>query len=240
MIDLRRPLPVLASRLPWQEIETSIVHFFAREVGAGQTLEDVDLFDPALTALRTAGSSDAGRVRLPLCLMISLLYLERAFDESDEALARRWSETPAWQYFSGHDYFENGLPCDPTLLVKFRRLLGEQGVEELLARTLEAAVNLRLMAKEELGRITVDCTVQEKACCPPPPTENCCKRLGPNWSMRPKKKALSPNKPSQKKASFWATKRGATHTRASSGACARSSNASAPSLAACSARCPSR
>ena len=43
MIDLRRPLPVLASRLPWQEIEASIAHLFAKKVRAGQTLEDVDL-----------------------------------------------------------------------------------------------------------------------------------------------------------------------------------------------------
>ena len=163
MIDLRRPLPVLASRLPWQEIEASIAHLFAKKVRAGQTLEDVDLFGPALTALRAAGASNAGRPRLPLRLMISLLYLKHAFDESDEALAQRWSETPAWQYFSGQDYFENRLPCDPTLLVKFRRLLGEEGVEELLARTLEAAVNLKLIAKKELGRIIVDSTVQEKA-----------------------------------------------------------------------------
>ena len=28
MIDLRRPLPVLASRLPWQEIEASIAPVF--------------------------------------------------------------------------------------------------------------------------------------------------------------------------------------------------------------------
>ena len=94
--------------------------------------------------------------------MISLLYLKHAFDEGDEALIPRWSETPAWQYFSGQDYFENRLSCDPRLLIKSRRLLGEQGVEELLARTLEPAVNLKRIAKQELGRIIVDSTVQEK------------------------------------------------------------------------------
>ena len=96
--------------------------------------------------------------------MISLLYLKHAFDEGDEALIQRWSETPAWQYFSGQDYFENRLPCDPRLLIKSRRLLGEQGAEEPLARTLEAAVNLKRIAKQELGRkrIIVDSTVQEK------------------------------------------------------------------------------
>ena len=162
MIDLRRPLAVLASRMPWQEIEASLAHRFAREVKAGKKIDDVDLFG-ATSVLSGAGVSNAGRPRLPLRLMISLLYLKHAFDESDEALVQRWSETPTWQYFSGMDYFENRLPCDPTLLVKFRRLLGEEGVEELLARTLEAAVALKLIAKKELSQIIVDSTVQEKA-----------------------------------------------------------------------------
>lgn len=162
MIDLRRPLPVFASRLPWQEIEASLAHLFARQARAGTLSEDIDLFG-ATTSLSGAGVSRAGRPRLPLRLMISLLYLKHAFDESDEALVQRWSETPAWQYFSGQDYFENRLPCDPTLLVRFRRLLGEHGVEELLARTIEAAVNLKLIDSKELNQIIVDTTVQEKA-----------------------------------------------------------------------------
>jgi transposase, IS5 family len=41
--------------------------------------------------------------------------------------------------------------------------LGEEGVEELLARTMEVAVTLKLIAKKELTRVIVDSTVQEKA-----------------------------------------------------------------------------
>ena len=33
MIDLRHPLAVLVSRMPWQEIEASLAHRFARQVG---------------------------------------------------------------------------------------------------------------------------------------------------------------------------------------------------------------
>jgi hypothetical protein len=36
-------------------------------------------------------------------------------------------------------------------------------VEELLARTMEVAVTLKLIAKKELTRVIVDSTVQEKA-----------------------------------------------------------------------------
>jgi IS5 family transposase len=95
--------------------------------------------------------------------MISLLYLKHAFDESDEGVVERWSETPLWQYFSGMDYYEHRRPCDPTVLVRFRQLLGEPGVEELLAQTINAAVTLRLIDRGHLSNVIVDSTVQPKA-----------------------------------------------------------------------------
>ena len=162
MIDLRHPLAVLANRMPWQEIEASLAHLFARQVRAGKKIEDSDLFG-ATEVIAGAGVSKAGRPRLPTRLMVSLLYLKHAFNESDEDLIQRWGETPTWQYFSGNEYFEHRWPCDPTQLVKFRKLLGEEGVEELLARTVEVAVTLKLIAKKELSQIIVDSTVQEKA-----------------------------------------------------------------------------
>jgi transposase, IS5 family len=161
MIDLRHPLAVLANRMPWQEIEASLAHLFARQVRAGKKIEDSDLFG-ATEVIAGAGVSKAGRPRLPTRLMVSLLYLKHAFNESDEDLIQRRGETPTWQYFSGNEYFEHRWPCDPTQLVKFRKLLGEEGVEELLARTIEVAVTLKLIANKELSRIIVDSTVQEK------------------------------------------------------------------------------
>jgi IS5 family transposase len=162
LIDLRHPLAVLANRMPWQEIEASLAHRFARQVRSGQKIEGMDMVGPT-QALAGSGVSNAGRPRLPTRLMVSLLYLKHAFNESDEDVIQRWGETPTWQYFSGNEYFEHRWPCDPTLLVKFRKLLGEEGVEELLARTIEVAVTLKLIAKKELSRIIVDSTVQEKA-----------------------------------------------------------------------------
>ena len=99
----------------------------------------------------------------PTRLMVALLYLKHAFNESDEDVIQRWGETPTWQYFSGNEYFEHQWPCDPTQLGRFRKALGEEGVEELLARTMEVAVTLKLIAKKELTRVIVDSTVQEKA-----------------------------------------------------------------------------
>lgn len=92
--------------------------------------------------------------------MIALLYLEHAFNESDEGVVQRWGETPTWQFFSGQAYFEHRQPCDATTLVKFRRLLGEEGVEELLAQTIQVAVQLKLIKPQELTRVIVDGTAQ--------------------------------------------------------------------------------
>ena len=107
--------------------------------------------------------SNAGRPRLPLRLMIALLYLKHAFNESDEGLVARWAETPSWQFFSGSVYFEQRPPCDATTLVKFRKMLGDEGVEELLAQTINAAVDMQLIQADALQRVIVDSTVQEKA-----------------------------------------------------------------------------
>ncbi len=165
MIDLRHQLAVLANRMPWQEIEASLAHLFARQVRAGKKIEDSDLFG-ATEVVAGAGVSKAGRLRLLTRLMVSLLYLKHSFNESDEDLTRRWCKTPTWQYFSGNEYFEHRWLCVPTQLFKFLKLLGEEGVEELLARTVEVAVTLKLIASKQLSRNNIDSTVQEKSIAP--------------------------------------------------------------------------
>ncbi len=161
MIDLRHPLVVLASRMPWQQIEASVAHLFSRKARAGQAMPDLDLFGEAVQPVDR--KSNAGRPRVALRIMIALLYLKHAYNLSDEALVERWSDSPNMQYFSGMAYFEARLPCDATTLVKFRRLLGEEGVEELLAQTINLAVSLKLIPVAALSSVVVDSTVQEKA-----------------------------------------------------------------------------
>lgn len=161
MIDLRHPLAVLASRMPWQEIEARVAQVFSRKGRAGVAMPDLDLFGEQVQ--RTGVSSNAGRPRVPLRIMIALLYLKHAFTESDEGVVERWGETPTWQFFSGQAYFEHHRPCDATTLIKFRQLLGEEGVEELLAQTINVAVELQLIKPQELTRVIVDSTVQHKS-----------------------------------------------------------------------------
>ena len=161
MIDLRHPLAVLSSRMPWQEIEARVAHLLVRKAHAGQAMPDLDLFGEK--PQRQAAASKAGRPRVALRIMVSLLYLKHAFNESDEGVVERWGETPTWQFFSGQAYFEHQRPCDATTLVKFRQLLGEEGVEELLAQTINVALEIKLIKPQELTRVIVDSTVQHKA-----------------------------------------------------------------------------
>jgi IS5 family transposase len=162
MIDLRHPLAVLASRLPWQELEANVAAILARRVRAGKKIEGEDLFGPLNQSVVSAPSA-AGRPRVSLRVLISLLYLKHAFNESDEAVVERWGETPTWQYFSGSAYFEHRQPCDSTTLIKFRKAIGEEGVEELLAQTVNTALQLKLISPKHLETIIVDTTVQPKA-----------------------------------------------------------------------------
>ena len=96
MINLTDPLAVLASRLPWGQIEASVVVRFERKERTGQTLEGHDMF--GLTQVRLgAGTGNSGRPKLAIRQMASLLYLKHRFNLSDEDLVVCWSENVLWQ-----------------------------------------------------------------------------------------------------------------------------------------------
>jgi IS5 family transposase len=155
-------LAVLAKRMPWDRIEAALLEKFEREDRAGQVREGQDLFG-ATHVLEGAGLSNAGRPKLPIRLMTSLLYLKHSFNLSDEELCTRWSENVVWQFFSGMQYYEHRLPCDATQIGRFRRDLGEEGLEQLLKATIDTAVAIKAIKPKEIERVIVDTTVQEKA-----------------------------------------------------------------------------
>ena len=162
MIDLHHPLAVLASRLPWAQIEAALAPCFARKERAGRSVAQDDLFGPSLQVVG-AGVAAAGRPRLGIRLMASLLYLKHAFKLSDEELVQRWAENVVWQYFSGMAFYEPRLPCDATQIGRFRSAIGEAGVEELLKASIDTAVASKAIRPAEFERLIVDTTVQEKA-----------------------------------------------------------------------------
>jgi IS5 family transposase len=133
-------------------------------IGAALPLIGVFSFArPPLLSVAGAGVSAAGRPRLPIRLMVSLLYLKHAFNESDESVVQRWSENVVWQFFSGMEYYSPKLPCDAAQISRFRKILGEAGVEQLLKTTIEAAVAMKAVKKSEFERVAADNFLERSA-----------------------------------------------------------------------------
>lgn len=103
-----------------------------------------------------------GRPGLPIRLMVGLTYLSRMFDLSDEAVVEGWLENPYWQYFCGYEFFQLEFPLNPSSLTRWRKRIGEEGVEFLLQQTVAAAQNGGQLTEKHLEKVNVDTTVQEK------------------------------------------------------------------------------
>jgi transposase, IS5 family len=163
MIDLKHPLAVLATKLPWGQLEAELAPIWQRRARDGVIDDGGDLLAESGGKLQAAGVSYAGRPRLSIRLLCSLVYLKHAFNLSDEALVERWSENVVWQHFSGLEYYEPRLPCDATQIGRFRCAIGEAGMEAILKATVDAALEIKAIKPAEFERIIVDTTVQEKA-----------------------------------------------------------------------------
>jgi len=101
--------------------------------------------------------SDFGRPALPIRLMVSLLILKYLRNISDESLVEQWAENCYYQFLSGEKQFKPTKPCTAPELVTFRKRIGEQGVEKILAESIR--INGR--DKDE-NQLIADTTVQEK------------------------------------------------------------------------------
>ncbi len=95
MIDMRHALAVLVTRMPGEQIEASLAPLFSHKERAGQLVEGADLFGPTLE-IAGAGVSQRGRPRLPIRLVVALLYLKHAYGESDESVVERWAQDVYW------------------------------------------------------------------------------------------------------------------------------------------------
>lgn len=122
-------------------------------------------------------SEDMGRPGNAIRLMVGLHYLKHAFDESDESVVARWVENPYWQYFCGFEYMQHDCPIHPTSLVKWRQRVGSDRLEKLLAETIRLALKHKQVTSQQLAKVTVDTTVQEKAIAFPTDARLCTKML---------------------------------------------------------------
>lgn len=114
-----------------------------------------------------------GRPEIPIRVVAGLHYLKYLENESDESVIEKFCENPYWQYFCGFETFQHKLPCHPTTLVKWRKRVGEKGIEKLLSHTIDTAKREGLLPEKLLKRVNVDTTVQEKAITFPTDTKLC-------------------------------------------------------------------
>lgn len=136
MLNPKHPLVKLADVIDWPTIEQSFGAHFA---------------------------STRGRPALPARLVAGLLYLQHAYDCSDEAVVNTWIENPYFQYFTGETYFQTELPIDPSSLTRWRQRIGEEGVETMLAATIDAARRIGFVKAASVDKVIVDTTVMPKA-----------------------------------------------------------------------------
>ena len=106
--------------------------------------------------------SKTGRPATPSRLIAGLLYLKALYNLSDKQLVRTWVENPYWQYFCGEQYFQHKFPLNSSVLSKWRKRIGAEGMERLLLGMLDVAKREGLLDKRELLRVNIDTTVQEK------------------------------------------------------------------------------
>lgn len=117
-----------------------------------------------ITAVCTKGFiSGRGRPATSPRLIAGLLYLQHAFDLSDEDVVWGWVENPYWQVFTGETYLQTEVPIDPSSLTRWRQRLGEAGLEELLAATIAAGQRSGALRTSSLKTVIVDTTVSPKA-----------------------------------------------------------------------------
>ncbi len=136
MLSAKHPLVKLADVIDWDEIERSFGAHFQTTTGR-----------PALSPRLVAG----------------LLYLQHAYDCSDEAIVNTWVENPYVQYFTGETYFQTEAPIDSSSLTRWRKRIGEEGVETLLMVSIDAARRIGMMKASSVERVIVDTTVMPKA-----------------------------------------------------------------------------
>ncbi|MEM9573582.1 MAG: IS5 family transposase [Pseudomonadota bacterium] len=104
-----------------------------------------------------------GRRGLRTRLMAGLHLLKHMKGLSDEETCAVWLENPYFQAFCGETHFQHRFPFDRSSMTRWRKRIGPDDLEVLLAETIAVAVKTKAVSQRQLERITVDTTVQTKA-----------------------------------------------------------------------------
>ena len=104
-----------------------------------------------------------GRRGLPTRLMVGLHLLKHMKGLSDEEACSAWLENPYHQAFCGETHFQHKMRFDRSSMTRWRKRIGSDQLELVLAETIAVAVQTKAVSQRQLERITVDTTVQTKA-----------------------------------------------------------------------------
>lgn len=134
-IDLTHPMVLLADQIDWASFEP---HWNVRF------------------------SHASGPKASPARLGAGLMMLKHMENLSDERLIENWTRDPYMQYFCGETHFQHKPPINPVTLGRWRKQLGEEGLEYLLDTTLNSAVEMKAVKPDDFAHVCVDSTVMEK------------------------------------------------------------------------------
>ena len=104
-----------------------------------------------------------GRPGLPTRLMVGLHLIKHMDGLSDDAVCARFLDSPYVQHFCGESHIQHALPLDRSSMTRWRKRIGAERLELLLAETLAAATRTGAAKPKHFERVTIDTTVQPKA-----------------------------------------------------------------------------
>ena len=133
IINMKHELVVLADKIDWAWLDEQLAGCF----------------------------SDHGRPAEPVRFMIGMFLLKHTYALSDEQIWDRWVQDPYFQYFTGEEFFQHELPHERSGMSHWRKRIGDR-LDILLQESLRLAEVTGAMKKSDLGRVTIDTTVQPK------------------------------------------------------------------------------
>jgi hypothetical protein len=110
-LDQTNEYIILAKSIDWEFLEKQLAGYYSQTMGA---------------------------IALPIRLMAGLLILKYKDKLSDENVCKRWKTDYYYQAFTGSKKIKDKLPCDPSMLSRFRQRIGEDGANIIF----QASVNI--------------------------------------------------------------------------------------------------
>ena len=122
MLDQKYPLYVLANLIHWEVFEKEFKKHYCQNNGS---------------------------MAKPIRRMVGLILLKHIRNVSDESVVEQFAENTYYQYFCGEQMFTSRSPCVPTEMVRFRKRIGESGVELILKESIRVNLELEERKKAE-------------------------------------------------------------------------------------------